>query len=170
MPEKEKGRSAFTTDRAISPSAPPMPMTPEAAVPAPPPLAPRARPPVVPMAPPSMAPSAPPPIAPSTPPPVASSVVGVRGNEHVTINVAVQGTSDTVSVTGLGDELKIERKRHVSRSSHVVRGSVVMGLLVLAAGSVLFQASGFHYSAIAQTVIGTLGVLSGAVLGAREPV
>jgi hypothetical protein len=51
-----------------------------------------------------------------------------------------------------------------------IRGGVVIGLLAMAVGSTLFDVSGFHFSTTAQVVIGSLGVLTGAILGAREPV
>jgi len=66
-------------------------------------------------------------------------------------------------------EHRPERHRH-GQFSHIVRGGVVMGLLVLATGSVACEASGLQFSATIQTVLGMIGVLSGAVLGARETV
>lgn|GEM_PF-4316348 len=58
---------------------------------------------------------------------------------------------------------------HPHRFSHIVRGGVVVGLLLLGTGSVLCSFFGVPFTAALQTAIGTVGVLSGAILGAREP-
>jgi hypothetical protein len=42
--------------------------------------------------------------------------------------------------------------------------------MAAASGSILFQLAGWNYSPEAQTVIAVLGVLTGAVIGARETV
>jgi hypothetical protein len=64
---------------------------------------------------------------------------------------------------------KPEHRHRLRRFSHMIRGGAVVGLLALAAGSVLLGLAGVHYSAGLQTVIGGLGVVSGAIFGAREP-
>jgi hypothetical protein len=65
---------------------------------------------------------------------------------------------------------ELAMRHRSSRMSHIIRGSVVVGLLVLAVGSVLFEAGGLQYSVTAQAVLGTIGILTGAVIGARESV
>lgn len=60
--------------------------------------------------------------------------------------------------------------RQSSRFSHIVRGGTVIGLLASASGGIVFQVAGWSYSPIAQTVVAVLGVLAGAVVGAREKV
>ena len=61
-------------------------------------------------------------------------------------------------------------RHHASRFSYVVRGGTVIGLLAAASGGIVFQVAGLPYSPIAQAVIAALGVLTGAMFGAREPV
>jgi hypothetical protein len=51
----------------------------------------------------------------------------------------------------------------------MVRGGVPVGLLFLAAGSVLLEMAGIQYSVTAQVVVGAIGVLLGAFFGAYEP-
>ncbi len=46
----------------------------------------------------------------------------------------------------------------------------MIGLRAAAAGGVVFQLAGWPYDPLAQTVVAGLGVLAGAVIGAREPV
>ena len=58
---------------------------------------------------------------------------------------------------------------HPHRFSHIVRGGVVVSLLLLGTGSVLCSFFGVPFTPALQTALGTIGVLSGAILGAREP-
>ncbi len=58
----------------------------------------------------------------------------------------------------------------LTRFSHIRRGGTVLGLMAAAGGGVMFQMAGWSYSPVAQIVIAGLGVLAGAMIGAREPV
>ena len=63
-----------------------------------------------------------------------------------------------------------EDGRHRHRMSHIVRGGVVVGLLLLGTGSVACDVLGAPFTPAVQALLGIIGVLSGGVIGAREPV
>ncbi len=69
----------------------------------------------------------------------------------------------------VGTTVESHRGHGRRRVSHVIRGGVVVGLVALATASVLLDVAGVHYPTGLQAVVGTLGVLCGAIIGAREP-
>ena len=59
--------------------------------------------------------------------------------------------------------------RHSSRFSHIIRGGTVVGILASASGGILCQIAALPYGPMQQTLFAAVGILAGAVLGAREP-
>jgi hypothetical protein len=59
-------------------------------------------------------------------------------------------------------------EHRVDRFLHVIRGGVAVSLIIIAMANVVLDLGGINFSLLQQLSVGGVGVLLGAILGARE--